>query len=85
MRDLSGEVQKFSGEVQNDLRGGAKRSQGRCAPAHTFPQNLAMVILRSDIRMKAVQSGVYASTVYIYKNVYVRKVVKYVASLKLVV
>jgi hypothetical protein len=25
-----GEVHDFSGEVQNDLRGGATRSQGRC-------------------------------------------------------
>jgi hypothetical protein len=37
-----GEVHDFSGEVQNDLKGGAKRSQGSCAPTHTSPQNPAM-------------------------------------------
>jgi hypothetical protein len=35
-----GEVHDFSGEVQ---KGVAKRSLGRCAPPHTFPQNPAMI------------------------------------------
>jgi hypothetical protein len=34
---FSGEVQKFSGEVQNDLRGGA-----HLEPSHTSPQSPAM-------------------------------------------
>jgi acyl-CoA synthetase (NDP forming) len=34
VHDFSGEAQKFSGEVQNDLRG--------CTPPHTSPQNPAM-------------------------------------------
>jgi hypothetical protein len=37
VHDLSEEAQKFSGEVQNDLRG------GECAPLHTSPQNPAMM------------------------------------------
>jgi hypothetical protein len=39
-----GEVQDFSGEVQNNLRGGG----GGCAPRHTSPQiaqNPAMIII----------------------------------------
>ena len=41
-----GEVHDFSGEVHSEvaeiLRGGAKRSQWRCAPPHTSPQNPLM-------------------------------------------
>jgi hypothetical protein len=39
-----GEVHDFSREVQKILRGGAKRSQGRCAPPHTSPQNPPMFV-----------------------------------------
>ena len=39
-----GEVHDFSGRGgAKILRGGAKRSQGRCAPPHTSPQNPAML------------------------------------------
>ena len=45
-----GEVHDFSGEVQK-LSGGAKRSQGRCAPPHTSPLNPAMHYIISSITL----------------------------------
>jgi hypothetical protein len=53
-------VHKFSGEVQNDLRGGAKRSQGRYAPSleirpwisREFPSVLIFIVLNFAVTIR---------------------------------
>jgi hypothetical protein len=82
VRDLSGEVQKFSGEVQNDLRRGAHLPT---PPLKIWPWLFYGQTFEWRLSSRGFTLLQFTVYIDIYKNVYVRKVVKYVASLKLVV
>jgi hypothetical protein len=58
-----GEVHDFSGEAQRRCkihRGGAKRSQGRCAPPYTSSQNPTMVYNKKQLHVEGGQNREYS-------------------------
>jgi hypothetical protein len=64
VHDFSGEVKKLSGEVENDLRGGAHLDP------HTSPQNLAMNITSSCHKENVVKFPPFSFSHFLIVNAF---------------